>query len=316
MLEVHAAALDKPVAAYHEFLLAYKPKQKTVYGFVEGKDDFSFYTGLIEHCLSDDWRVHLIKAGNKRKVLGVYALFDWQRFPLNRIAFFIDRDLSDFLAEDMLDEHNVYITDGYSIENSIVTRGTLARVLGEILNLTELGHDLGTMLDMFEAELEKFREAMVPIMARAIAWRRQGLCPQLGNVDLKHLCTVEKGQLVLLPRAVSISDLEQYLTAQCNVAGDVSHCPDRVVAEFRAKKRTCVRGKYELWFLVCFALSVHKHIAELSGNYKESPKVNTSLGQTDALVLIGPRARAPQSLKRFIAKTYCAYAVEFHQAGC
>lgn len=45
MLQIHAAALSGPAPTYHVFLGRYRKAAKCVYGFVEGKDDPSFYRG-------------------------------------------------------------------------------------------------------------------------------------------------------------------------------------------------------------------------------------------------------------------------------
>jgi len=85
MLEILAEARESSNVVYNDFLLFYKAGQQTVYGFVEGKDDPSFYQGFIEAILPDDWSCKLIQAGNKKKVLEVYSQMDWSRFPRNAI---------------------------------------------------------------------------------------------------------------------------------------------------------------------------------------------------------------------------------------
>src|SRR4028119_693686 len=97
MLEVHSEALENTDVAYHIFLSRYKKDAQCVYGFVEGKDDPSFYECLIEPQLPEKWSIKLIPSGNKNKVLKSFHSFNWINFPKNRICFFIDRDLQDFL---------------------------------------------------------------------------------------------------------------------------------------------------------------------------------------------------------------------------
>ena len=57
MLDIHEAALKRSVVAYHRFLLHYRSSARAVYGFVEGKDDPSFYRGKIESYLPDEWDI-------------------------------------------------------------------------------------------------------------------------------------------------------------------------------------------------------------------------------------------------------------------
>lgn len=87
MLGVHAEALGGELTVYHEFLNRYKKTAMCVYGFVEGKDDPSFYRGAIEHMLPEKWTVALWSVGNKDKVIQLYAAFDWVRFPKKRVVF-------------------------------------------------------------------------------------------------------------------------------------------------------------------------------------------------------------------------------------
>jgi hypothetical protein len=97
MLKVLSEAINDVNEGYHEFLLMYKKDAQCVYGFVEGKDDPSFYECLIEHQLPEEWSITLIPSGNKKNVLDSFQRFNWNIFSKKRICFFIDRDLQDFL---------------------------------------------------------------------------------------------------------------------------------------------------------------------------------------------------------------------------
>ncbi|WP_421659383.1 DUF4435 domain-containing protein [Leptothermofonsia sp. ETS-13] len=90
-----------------------------VYGFVEGKDDPVFYRHLIERLFPEGWSVKLIPTGNKQNVLRSFHNINWTNFSKERVCFFIDRDLQDFVTPPLQLENNIYVTDGYSIENSI-----------------------------------------------------------------------------------------------------------------------------------------------------------------------------------------------------
>ena len=132
MLSLHQEALDSGSAGYHQFLARYSRTAKVVYGFVEGKDDPCYYRGFIEQLLPDDWDVELWPVGNKKKVCGVYSLISWERFPKQRICFFVDRDFGGLLPDTTIVDSNVYLTDAYSIENGLATRSTCRRILTEV----------------------------------------------------------------------------------------------------------------------------------------------------------------------------------------
>jgi hypothetical protein len=171
MLEVHADALGSTNTTYHEFLHYYKATARVVYGFVEGKDDPAFYRGFIENSLPSEWDVELIRAGKKDKVLGALNSMDWLRFPKKRVCFFVDRDLSEFLGEQLPSGENLYITDNYSIENDVVTFRTMKRVLEEVLNITEFDQtEIRVIQELFESNLDTFREVMVSVMSQILIW--------------------------------------------------------------------------------------------------------------------------------------------------
>ncbi len=141
MLRLHQEALERGSAGYHQFLARYSRTAKVVYGFVEGKDDPCYYRGFIEQLLPDDWDVELWPAGNKMKVYGIYSMIGWNRFPKRRICFFVDRDFLGLISEKSVADCNIYVTDDYSIENSLAKRSTCHRILTEVLGFTSVDHD-------------------------------------------------------------------------------------------------------------------------------------------------------------------------------
>ena len=138
MLKIHSEAMDGPNVAYHEFLLYYRTGEQIVYGFVEGRDDPSFYRGLIESILPVGWKVKIIISGNKEKVYRAFDEMDWSRFPKKRVCFFVDRDLSEFLGGENHSGDNLYVTDNYSIENDFVTFETMESMLEDVYGVIGL----------------------------------------------------------------------------------------------------------------------------------------------------------------------------------
>src|SRR5690349_4184453 len=109
MLDVHKEALESLNVAYHVFLLFYNQGGKMLFGFVEGKEDPSFYRNFIENVAYEPWQCKLISAGNKQKVLAVFATMDWTRFPRKAICFFVDRDLSEYLGGVGFSGENLFV---------------------------------------------------------------------------------------------------------------------------------------------------------------------------------------------------------------
>jgi hypothetical protein len=68
------------------------------------------------------------------------------------------------------------------------------------------------------------------------------------------------------------------------------------------------RGKYLLWFLVEFCLSIHKDYNKLEFvKIKKKAKMVTTLSQSNAIALIAPRCKIPKTLKIFFKNTIVKY---------
>ena len=215
MLTVHAAALSSKIASYHEFLARFSKTKNVVYGFVEGKEDPCFYRGFIDYFLLDDWEVELWPAGNRDQVLRIHKLIDWRRFPKNRVCFFVDRDLSDLIPQKLPSDRNIYVTDKYSIENSIVNRGTCRRILTEVFGFSEVSYEeMDRVCDQFETELGSFFMAMIPTMAHVLSWRKRMANANLNNIKMSKLLTVDKGAPAFERSDAAAKSRIQYIGAQ------------------------------------------------------------------------------------------------------
>ncbi|MHC1754114.1 MAG: DUF4435 domain-containing protein [Methanosarcina sp.] len=313
MLEVHENALNSSNVPYHEFLLPYKVAERVVYGLVEGKDDPSFYRGIIEHSLPDGWNVELIRAGNKNKVLKVLNSMDWSRFPKKCVCFFVDRDLSEFMGEEHPSGENLYVTDNYSIENDAITFGTMKRVLEEILNITELDPaETRIIQELFEFNLNTFQESIVPIMSQIVIWRRSREEVDLNNIKLKEFFTFVEGKINLEERFVESTLRVEYAARCVNAAPSTNDELANAEVDFRSRQgpEKFIRGKYLLWFFVECALKLHCSIPKFCAKHSRPPKVRSSLSIKNAMVEIGPRVRCPESLKCFIERNYLEYIEE------
>src|SRR5712692_4456285 len=310
MLQVHAAALDKVSTSYHEFLLRYKAHARVVYGLVEGKEDPMFYRGQIEHNLPNGWEVELIRSGNKEDVLKAFEIFDWSRFSPKRVCFFVDRDLSEFFPDKPQSADNLYVTDNYSIENEVATFGTLKRVLEEILNITELSHDETEKLkDLFEWNLALFREAMAPVMAQIVPWRRKGERPHLNDIPPKEFFQFADGKISLKGEFRTASSRVQHAATCVKAKPAADDELAKAEAEFRERQgiEKYVRGKYLLWFFVECALEIHRVIPKFCVRHSTPPKVRLSLGPGNAMIVVAPRVRCPTSLQSFLEYNYSQY---------
>jgi hypothetical protein len=310
MIAIHSAALHSKIASYHEFLARYSKHRRVVYGFVEGKEDPSFYRGFIELLLPDEWQLELWPAGNKDQVYQIHKLINWRRFPKKRICFFVDRDLSLMIPDKIIQDTNIFVTSGYSIENDVVKEDTCKRVLTELFGFSSVDHDeLDNVGMLFEQELERFCRCLIPIMAWIVAWKRNGRKPGLSDILMRDLFAFSGTSIQSLPNPKGKADLTVYIHQQCNIAMDPSIDITSAVKQFsvRNRHRSFARGKYLFWFLIEFCRSVHKNAPTIFPSISNIPKVNVTISQSNAMAVVGPRARMPQSLRKFLAGTFLSY---------
>jgi hypothetical protein len=311
MLEVHAEALDGSSGPYHEFLLSYKASGPIVYGFVEGREDPSFYRGFIEQALPTGWSVRLIRSGNRDAVLSVLATMPWDRFPRKRVCFFIDRDLWDFLPGTTPTDDNLYVTDSYSIENDVVNCHVFERVMEEICGVTGLSDsEREALATLFEGNLARFCEALTPIMAQVLIWRRESLRAYLNNIRPSDLCGFEDATLCVRSAYELPASRVAYAAEAAKLTPSEQTELQVVESEFRAADgpKRFVRGKYLLWFFAECASAFHAAIPKFCARHPTPPKLRVTLGFGNAMAIIAPRAKPPASLVGFLARNYVAYA--------
>lgn len=310
MLDIHLEALENKVGCYHEFLSRYSKTNTIVYGFVEGKEDPSFYKGFIENSIPDGWTAELWAAGNKKQVYRIFTDLDWRRFPKKRICFFVDRDLSDLIPDNVGKDINIYITDGYSIENDIVSGATFQRVLTEVCGYGSIPHDeIDTVCDLFEQQLDIFLESMVVVMAWILLWRRSTIRAGLNDIQMKDIFDVIAGQLVVKNNPQGKANVIEYIHGQCNVAYDPTQDIHDLEVLFRddGLYKKFVRGKYVLWFLIEFCNCVRATATKLFNSCHTNPPMHISLSSSNAAIVIGNRSRIPVTLRAFLLDNYCAY---------
>jgi hypothetical protein len=305
-LDIHQQALSEVDEAYHSFLLFYRASSKYVYGFCEGKDDPHFYHPLILGKLPGDWLATVIPAGGKDKVIRAYNSFDWNRFSNERICFFVDRDLDDYLDGQPLQEANVYITDGYSIENSIFDSRILVNVLSGIYQVKLLSAaEEDKILEIAERNLEAFTIALIPIMAQILIWKRSGVRANYKNIKLDDLFRFQNHEIIPETRdnlllAASRQSGKQLSSPEeiINAEEEISRCEDVSMV---------IRGKYIAWFIVKQCENLWANISGILEHFDSSPNKCIEFGHKNANVIYAPRARIPDSLSTFLDSRYCKY---------
>lgn len=300
----------------HHIMTSYKEGAKIIYGFCEGKDDLSFYRGVMENCFDSnncDWLVQLEQVGGVDNVLTLYEKFERRQYKKEQVVFFMDRDLTEFTGVKRPNRENIYITDNYSIENDLVNSNTCERLLVDLLGFDRLNfEELKEVRTFFDNELEKFMYEMVPIMSWIVYCFRKKQKPLLNEIEMKSLFRIKKGTLDKLSNIKEHQDLVEYMHKQCKVDIEISRDYDHQKghAEFYEEDRhkKFIRGKYLIWFLSNFCTSIKNDYSAMSFTFKNKKIAKRNLfSQSNATASISSRSRPPRSLTNFIENTVKQY---------
>lgn len=285
-----------------------KYNNETCYGFVEGKDDPSYYRRIINNKLPTNCFIILYPCDGKDNVHYIHKQIDWRTFSKNRIVFFMDRDLSCILNDkNIINDKNVYITDKYSIENDIVSRETLESIMRDLLGFASTDRsEIDKVIEMFERQKIEFEKIMMYLMANIIMWKRNKISPaNYNNVKIKSFISIQKGEVLLQK---SVDDLIKQFYKQSNVS--FNHYNEtilnRTISEIYDKRisKKIVRGKYLSEFFILFCNSIHKDCIALGINKTHQGR---PLNSRDIMETIAPRSRPPRTLNVFISNTIEKY---------
>jgi hypothetical protein len=291
-------------SAYHLFLLDYSKDPKAVYVFLEGRDDSSFYTAFLRKFASDFVALHIYRCGNK---MGVYEAYDKvsRRSTHSGITlFFVDKDLSDILAEDYTRAPDIYVTDYYSVENYVVSENMLWRVWEDFYYVKEARVDFRIVAKKFREELTNFYDFIRPIMVWIVYCRRNGVSPTLNNINLSSICIVDEDCAV---KSLEGLDLINELEQRCRVntpEGYATAC-EKISSELLVlESKMYVRGKFELWFFVKFLERLKQGVNDITLELGQRLKVRTTIGKSNAMEVLGPRTDIPESLEIFLEEHF------------
>ena len=251
--------LKEYTVAFTQLIGEYASKtKKHIFCLVEGKDDPTFYRYQAEKCLSKDYHISWIKCRGKKQVKATYDLIDWDTYSRDRILFFMDRDLSDYVRdENIVRDVNVYITDYYSIENSIACKEVFDRVLEEVLGPELSADDREKLCEQYESQRILFENEMLFAMANIIYWKNKGVSPaNYKNIKIKNLISVSLGNV----SARNQEECLQYIYKSSQVPLEV-YDEKQVLQIMKSIRdngdmRKVLRGKYlaEFFTLYCTQL--------------------------------------------------------------
>ena len=289
--------LKEYTVAFTQLIGEYASKTNNqIFCLVEGKDDPAFYRYQAEKCLSTDYRISWIKCSGKKQVKATYDLIDWNTYSKDRILFFMDRDLSDYVVdENIVRDVNVYITDYYSIENNIACKEVFDRVLEEVIGPDLSVGDRKMLSEIYESQRVLFENEMLFAMANIIYWKTKGVSPaNYKNIKIKNIISVSSGHLSVRSKEECL----QYIYKSSQVPLDVydekqvQHIMNCI--EENGDARKVLRGKYlaEFFALYCSQLCID---SDNMGLVMKKRQVSLS----DFFDIVAPRCVRIESLWTF-----------------
>lgn len=290
---------ESAATAFQEFVKNLPNYSDDVHAFFEGHDDFSFYKGFISHHIQDNKQLKAYKCGNKEEVYKTYEKVIESGRGTATVIFFVDKDFSEFFGEVFPVSSKIYITDCYSIENYIVSAEMLFRVWEEIFSFTNVSFDFAKVEKQFRKELAQFYTWSLFLSAWIIYVRRNGEKPVLQNIKMSKVCKINdhmkfegeenKKTQTYVEKVCSISALSGFGKELKTLLGEIS----------RYEPKRYVRGKFELWFFVKFINQLYE-VTRKQLSKGESLKMRTQISEENAIEILGPRTKIPESLKAFL----------------
>lgn len=281
------------------FYSEYKSNSTIFYGFVEGKDDPSYYRSIINNSLPEQCSIILYPCDGKKNVRYIFEQIRSRGFKKSKITYFLDRDISDFINDkSIIDDEYVYVTDNYSIENDFLSSDTFLNVFRDLLGYSYIPeYQMQDLRKKFELQRKDFEELMLPIMAIIIFWKRGAFDnPMYGDINIESIFDITNNKVIQkLPKC----DLIKVFYEKCKVPYKIHNAKEieNIINEIRTKSspRKILRGKYLSTFFVKSCNYLHE-------TNRESLKIQnrTTINIGDIWSKIAPRSRPPSSLSNFI----------------
>ena len=195
----------------------------------------------------------------------------------------------------MREYDNCYYTDGYSIENSLITETLLRRLLREVLGYHSATSEvLDDIVGRFVIDKQEFEDQFKSVMAHIIYWKKNQIKSPLNEISIKDVVNIGKDYVVYKSEA----DILSYIYKKAKV--DIAACDIGEISkiELQISKNEQFRSIIRGHFLSEFFIRYCNVIKRCSNDLSVKLDVNN---------ILAPRCEKIQSLSEFIKNTYCKY---------
>jgi hypothetical protein len=310
LLDILDHAVSSPAASYIKLLSQYKKRSNTVFCFVEGNEDISFYSKHLETAFEN---VRYVVCHGKKNVLDNYKNLNWQFYDKKRVIFFIDKDYDDYISEAIVNDDNIFITDYYSIENYLVDGDVLRKFINDNCSIIEDKVIDGLIVD-FELKHKDFMSHLTKISAWMIYCRKNKYVVNFNDISLGDLFKLDKDGKFVKIKLSSFKNHFEYICAKTKS----NHFDMEQIREIyntltlESQKKKFVRGKYELFFMFIYIKYITEHVvpvlsARIKGYNKSSkeklirPKVTLQIKEENVFQVLSYKVKAPTSLLTFLS---------------
>ena len=281
---------------------SHSPAAKQIFFIIEGKDDIPYYGTKADEHVPDGWKIILVPAQNRKKVVETYRNLDWTAYSKERIFFFIDRDLSDYTEEDTPIDSNVYVTTKYAIENELCTVDTYIKALKYYYHLVDIDEvDEEKLVSFYVSCWEEFSKIAEPIMAQILYWKTNNIKSNYSNYKMQNTIEIKSKVLQLNQKLQTEEDILQDLFKQSNVvytSTDISPYKDLLNAKHTPDEY--IRGKFVLAFFVKILMYTTQNSTDIIPSKKKA-KDSLGLGYENTVSMLCGIMKTPDSLKIFFS---------------
>jgi hypothetical protein len=292
----------RAIAVAHQYRLDYYAASlDAIFLFFEGLDDKKYYIPPVER-QKNIQLIHSYLCDGKHDIVRVWNILrGWQILDMQRSLFFVDRDHDRYLNVRPFRRSNVFTTATYSFENYLVSDEAVHVVLHQYTPLRPTERQFIEILDEFGKAHQKFVQRMRPVMAWCIWARSEGKKPNMSNVNMGKVVTLEEGGGVRRRR----EGFGEFRGA-CGIDENVSYrgLKKFILSLKREPAKRWLRGKYELWFLQQFLNRSFEMLIRANGRARGTRKISRpkALEGGDLVELLSGRVAYPEELIKFLQR--------------
>ena len=260
-------------------------------------------------------RVVKDSVGGKEDVILLYSYFDWTRFNKDQLLFFVDRDMSYWLGISDIFPNNIYVTDGYSIENDVVNEEHFMSFLEDLCGFAlATDEELNNIANFYREKWIKFTENAKYIMAAlAISLKYTG--EHLAkNIEHKKIIRIQRDNIwVAEYKGIPLYEyINQIFKIEPEYTEEIQTLMTRFLLE---NEKYYIRGKWAISFLVKMMHYIvqerHQFAPSLYDENGNGPKCLCNIQEEQAITILGTRIPIVSSLNDFCSNHISAYLEGF-----